>query len=307
MSMTRTCGAIVIWSREGPRAAPKRSAASTVSPAAELASLVDARQIYTASQVDVTARQDSAKPVRPQYPDALYDAQVSGTVMVEFIVTAMGEVDADRMSVVFATHPAFVESVRQALESAVYVPALQSPSLTVFLMARASGNPETLVPGLRAAIARVDPAQPAYDIAAMPDALRERTTGVRFIGGLMAAFGVLAMVLATFGIYGVMSHYVAQRRSEIGVRMALGATKAAVFRLVLEQALRLVVFGVAAGLAAAAAATRQLGSLLFQTEALDPLTFAATALVLVIVAAVASYLPAWRGTRITPTDALRAQ
>jgi putative ABC transport system permease protein len=104
-----------------------------------------------------------------------------------------------------------------------------------------------------------------------------------------------------------MAYSVSQRTQEIGVRMALGATRAAVFRLVLGQALRLVVFGVIAGLAAAAAATRLLGSLLFQTEALDPLTFAATALVLVIVAAVASYLPARRGTRITPTDALRAQ
>lgn len=119
----RTCGVIVIWSREGQRARPRRTA--TVSPAAELASLVDGRQIYTAAQVDVTAHQDSTRPVRPAYPDALYEAQVSGTVMVEFIVTPVGEVDVERLSVVFATHPLFVDAVRHALEVAVYVPALR--------------------------------------------------------------------------------------------------------------------------------------------------------------------------------------
>jgi TonB family protein len=120
----RTCGAIVIWSKEGQRR-PKRPAPNAKSAASELVKLVDERQIFTAAQVDVTARQDSARPVRPMYPDALYDAQVSGSVMVEFIVTATGEVDSERISVVFATHPGFVDSVRRALEEAIYVPAIR--------------------------------------------------------------------------------------------------------------------------------------------------------------------------------------
>lgn len=120
----RTCGIIIIWSREGQRAQPKRKA-SVASPAAELATLVEQKQIYTAAQVDVTAHQDSLHPVRPVYPDALLDAQVSGSVMVEFIVDPMGEVDVERLSVVFATHPAFVDAVRNALETATYVPALR--------------------------------------------------------------------------------------------------------------------------------------------------------------------------------------
>ncbi|HEX6313753.1 MAG TPA: carboxypeptidase regulatory-like domain-containing protein [Gemmatimonadaceae bacterium] len=120
----RTCGAIVIWSREGQRR-PKRAAPNAKSAASELVKLVDDRQIFTAAQVDVTARQDSARPVRPAYPDALFDAQVSGSVMVEFIVTATGEVDSERVSVVFATHPGFVDSVRRALEEAIYVPAIR--------------------------------------------------------------------------------------------------------------------------------------------------------------------------------------
>jgi hypothetical protein len=120
----RTCGAIVLWSREGQKRA-KRAAPNAASAASEIAKMVDTRQIFTAAQVDITARQDSARRVRPMYPDALYDAQISGSVMVEFIVTATGEIDSDRISVVFATHPGFVEPVRQALEDAVYVPAMR--------------------------------------------------------------------------------------------------------------------------------------------------------------------------------------
>ena len=120
----RTCGAIVIWSREGQRSV-KRPAPNAVSTASQIAKLVDDRQLFTAAQVDITARQDSTRPVKPSYPDALYEAQVSGSVMVEFIVTASGEVDPDRISVVFATHPGFVDPVRQALETAIYVPAIR--------------------------------------------------------------------------------------------------------------------------------------------------------------------------------------
>jgi hypothetical protein len=120
----RTCGVIVIWSREGPRQI-RRPPAGPTSTAAQIAKLVDERQIFTAAQVDITARQDSSRPVKPAYPDALYDAQVSGSVLVEFIVTETGEVDPDRISVVFATHPGFVDSVREALASAVYVPGIR--------------------------------------------------------------------------------------------------------------------------------------------------------------------------------------
>ncbi len=120
----RTCGAIVLWSREGERRV-KRPAPNAVSTASQIAKLVDDRQIFTAAQVDITARQDSARPVKPMYPDALFDAQVSGAVMVEFIVTATGEVDPDRIAVVFATHPGFVDPVRRALEDAIYVPAIR--------------------------------------------------------------------------------------------------------------------------------------------------------------------------------------
>ncbi|HEX6941708.1 MAG TPA: carboxypeptidase regulatory-like domain-containing protein [Gemmatimonadaceae bacterium] len=120
----RTCGAIVIWSKEGQKR-PRKPAPNAASTASQIAKLVDERQIFTAAQVDITARQDSTRPVKPLYPDALFEAQVSGTVMVEFIVTSTGEVDPDRISVVFATHPGFVDTVKRALEDAVYVPAVR--------------------------------------------------------------------------------------------------------------------------------------------------------------------------------------
>jgi TonB family protein len=120
----RTCGAVVIWSKDGGRA-PRRVAPDASSAATQIATMLDNRQIFTAAQVDITARQDSAHPVRPMYPDALLDAQVSGSVTVEFIVTASGAVDADRISIVTATHPGFVEAVRLALEGATYSPAMR--------------------------------------------------------------------------------------------------------------------------------------------------------------------------------------
>jgi putative ABC transport system permease protein len=129
----------------------------------------------------------------------------------------------------------------------------------------------------------------------------------RTVAVLLAAFALLALVLAAVGVYGVMAYSVARRTQEIGVRMALGASPKSVFRLVLGEALRLVLAGVVVGLVAAAGLTRLLETLLFETEPLDLWTFTATAVVLLIVATLASYIPARRGTRIAPVEALRAE
>jgi putative ABC transport system permease protein len=115
----------------------------------------------------------------------------------------------------------------------------------------------------------------------------------------------MAMLLAAIGIYGVVSYSVAQRTQEIGVRVALGAGRGAIFGMVLGQALRLAAAGLIAGVAAAAALARLVASQLFQTSEFDPLTFAAMAAVLVAVAAAASYIPARRATRVDPMVALR--
>jgi ABC-type antimicrobial peptide transport system permease subunit len=124
---------------------------------------------------------------------------------------------------------------------------------------------------------------------------------------LVGAFALVALALAAIGLYGVMAYSVRERTQEIGIRMALGATASSVLRLVLGDALRLVAIGVAAGLIAAGALTRLVERLLYQVQPLDPWTFAATSLVLLAVATVASYVPARRGMRMAPTDALRTQ
>jgi putative ABC transport system permease protein len=124
---------------------------------------------------------------------------------------------------------------------------------------------------------------------------------------LLSTFALIALLLAGVGVYGVMAYSVSQRTQEIGVRMALGATSKSIFRLVLGDALRMVLVGVVAGLVVAAELTRLLESLLYQTDARDPWTFAATALVLLIVATLASYVPARRGTRVAPIEALRTE
>jgi ABC-type antimicrobial peptide transport system permease subunit len=125
--------------------------------------------------------------------------------------------------------------------------------------------------------------------------------------GLVGAFALAALVLAAIGIYGVVSYGVAQRTSEIGVRMALGAGRRDVLRLVVGGSLRLALAGVALGLVAALAVTRAMTTLLFGVTATDPATFAVTAAALAVVAVLASLVPALRATRIDPIEALRAE
>ncbi|MGE3489281.1 MAG: FtsX-like permease family protein, partial [Vicinamibacterales bacterium] len=124
---------------------------------------------------------------------------------------------------------------------------------------------------------------------------------------LLGVFALIALVLAGVGVYGVMAYAVSQRTQEIGVRMALGASSAAVFRMMISDALRLVAVGILTGVVAAAWLSRFLTTLLFQTGRLDVLTFVATALVLGTVAVFAAYVPARRGMKIVPVEALRSE
>jgi putative ABC transport system permease protein len=190
---------------------------------------------------------------------------------------------------------------------AVYIPL---PQLSIGLMTyvvRTTLDPLALAPSVESAVHAVDPELPVADVRTMTDVVDATLARPRTVSVLLTVFAVIALLLAGVGVYGVMAYSVSQRTQEIGVRMALGATTQSVFRLVLSQALRLVAIGVVAGLLAAGALTRLLETLLFQTEALDPLTFVVTAMVLVAVATFASYVPARRGTRIVPTEALRAE
>jgi putative ABC transport system permease protein len=190
---------------------------------------------------------------------------------------------------------------------AVYIPQPQLSIGMLTFVVRTDMEPLALTNSVGAAVRSFDAEVPLADVRSMADVVDATLARPRTVSVLLTAFALIALVLAAVGVYGVMAYSVAQRTQEIGVRMALGATVESVFRLVLGQALRLVLVGVAAGLVAAALLTRLLETLLFETEPLDPATFAATAVVLTMVATVASYVPARRGMRIAPTEALRAE
>ena len=179
------------------------------------------------------------------------------------------------------------------------------PSMHVVL--RAAGDPAALATALGAAVAGLDPDVPLSGVQTMETAMGSWAAERRLIMLLVSGFAVVALVLGSVGIYGVMAHLVTQREREIGVRMALGALPGQILRLVVSQSAWLVGAGIAAGTVGALAATRVLGSLLFQVRPTDPLTFLATALVLIAAAAGATLVPALRAIRTDPAHALRSE
>ena len=198
-------------------------------------------------------------------------------------------------------------SLDSDMPALAYIPHTQLAIGLMTFVVRTEGDPLSLVSGVAGAVRHLDPELPLADVRTMDEVVDATLARPRTVTALLAAFAVMALVLAGVGVYGVMAYSVAQRTQEIGVRMALGATPYSVFRLVLGQALRLVAAGVVIGLVAAGALTRVLSTLLYATDPLDAATFAVTAFLLVTVATLASYVPARRGTRIAPVEALRAE
>ncbi|HEV7904427.1 MAG TPA: ABC transporter permease, partial [Pyrinomonadaceae bacterium] len=173
------------------------------------------------------------------------------------------------------------------------------------LVIRTTNAPSSLVPAVRQAIREVDPNQPVANVRTLDEVLG-RVTAQRSLGmQLLTAFAALGLLLAALGIYGVLSYFVVQHTPEIGVRMALGAQTADVLKLVIGKGMRLALAGVVAGLFGALLLTRLMRSLLFGVSAIDPLTFAGVAALLVLVAFLACYIPARRATKVDPMVALR--
>jgi predicted permease len=198
-------------------------------------------------------------------------------------------------------------SLEADVRPTVYVPHAQLPTDGLTLLARTDGDPAALANAVARVVHGLDPEVPVSNVRTLADVVGATIARPRAVSVLVGAFALVALVLAAVGVYGVMAYVVVERTQEIGVRMALGASAAAVFRLVLGQALQLVAIGIGTGLLAAAALTRVLGGLLFETGPLDPWTFAATTAVLASVATVASYVPARRGMRTAPVEALRTK
>jgi len=187
----------------------------------------------------------------------------------------------------------------------MYMPFAQRPLGGIAFVVRSRRDVRTLSTEARAVVSAVDPEQPIYGIRTMDDVIGESLGQPRFRTLLLTLLGVVALALASIGIYGVMAYSVSQRTQEIGIRMALGAGAGQVLRLVLGQALRLAGAAVAVGLVGALAASRSLASLLYGVTPTDPPTFAATAALLVGVAGLAAWVPARRAARVDPTVALR--
>ncbi len=187
----------------------------------------------------------------------------------------------------------------------VYVPYQQQPWLSAALLVRAAHDPAGVQQAAQRAIWAVDKNQPLSKTDAMEAALSNTLAEPRLYTTLLGVFAALALLLAALGIYGVMAYSVTQRTHEIGVRMALGASRGDVLRLIVSQGLRLALIGVSLGLCVALALTRVLASLLYGMSATDPATFIIIPLLLIGVALLACYIPARRATRVDPMIALR--
>jgi len=186
-----------------------------------------------------------------------------------------------------------------------YLPYLQRSVPSMELVVRTATDPLGLVNAVRSSVEAVDPDQPVYAVRTMGQYLAESVASRRTTMLLLGVFAGLALILAAVGIYGVMAYSVAQRTHEIGVRMALGAERGDVLKLVVRSGLKLALAGVAVGLVASVGLTRLMSSLLFGVRPTDPLTLGGVALLLTAVALLASYIPARRATRVDPTVALR--
>jgi putative ABC transport system permease protein len=184
-------------------------------------------------------------------------------------------------------------------------PQLTYASMT--LVVRTASDPAALGPAAVREIQAVDKEQPVSDVRTMESWVADSTARTRFGTLLLGVFACAALVLAAVGIYGVISYSVAQRRNEIGIRMALGAQTRDVLRLVVGQGMRLVLAGVGLGIVGALALTRLMSGLLYGVAATDPPTFAANALLLAAVSLLACYVPARRATRVDPLNALRRE
>jgi putative ABC transport system permease protein len=188
-----------------------------------------------------------------------------------------------------------------------YLPLTQEPTRGLALVARTTGDPAAITPSIEAIVRRLDKDLPLFQIRTMDQMLDRSIARQRMSMMIFIVFAVVALTLASVGLYGVVAHGVTERTHEIGVRMALGADARHVLGLVVRQGLSMALVGTAIGVAAAIALSRWIQGLLFGITATDPMTFAAVVATLLAVAFVACYVPAWRATRVDPTTALRAE
>jgi predicted permease len=190
---------------------------------------------------------------------------------------------------------------------AIYYPLYSGDQRSVALVVRGRGRVSALALPVQKVIAGLDASLPVANVLTMEQVLGESTLGARFDATLLMAFAVLSLLLAMVGLFGVLSFMVAQRTTEIGIRIALGAPREQIMRQMLRDGLRPALWGLALGLAASVGVTRLIASLLFGTRPYDPAVFVVVSGTLLVVAALACLMPAWRASRLDPMQALRTE
>ncbi len=199
-------------------------------------------------------------------------------------------------------------SLREKPKRHFYVPAAQQERLfDMALHVRAAGDARLIVGQLRDTLHGIDPNVPLYRITTLEDQVADSLSRDRLITWLSTAFGVLATVLATIGLYGVIAFSVAQRTRELGIRMALGARRSDVLRLILRQVALLILAGAAIGVLISLGGIHAVSSFLYGVQAMDPAAFVGASVVILFAAVLAAYSPARRATRVNPTEALRCE
>jgi macrolide transport system ATP-binding/permease protein len=210
-------------------------------------------------------------------------------------------------TVIGVTETGKYRSLGEAPSEFMYLPQRERFVSGMTLVVRTAGDPQAVLGRIRSLVRELDPDLPLFDVRTMEDHMGFALLPARLGGTVLGIFGLLGLSLAAVGIYGVMAYSVARRRRELGIRVALGADRPRVLKLVLGEGMRLVVVGVAVGLLAAAGAAQLVKGLLYNVSALDPLAFAGVPLLLVVVAALAVYLPARRAASVDPMQALKVE
>lgn len=214
---------------------------------------------------------------------------------------------APKLAIVGVVADVKYQGLETDAQPTIYVPYQQNRWWrSMYLIVRTAGDPTASVAAVRAAIANVAPQIPLQDVRSMDRVMFESVAAPRFRAGLLGGFGLIALILASTGIYGVLSYTVNARRRETGVRLALGARPRDVVRMIIRDGMRLTLLGAAVGLVAALALTRVLRSVLYEVSPVDPLTFGAMACFLAAVGLVACAVPAMRAAGTDPMEALRA-
>ena len=216
-----------------------------------------------------------------------------------------GDSDAQPTTIVGVVGDVRYRSLEEAPPMQIYLPLWQASTDSVYVVARTSLPPDRMATDMRGLVRDLDPAVAVADVRTMSQLVSGATAERRFQTFLLTAFGGIALFLSLVGLYALMAYSVEQRTAEIGIRMALGAQRSSVMRLVLKQGSTLTLTGIALGSACAWALTRAMASLLFEVKPTDALTLFGAAVIFCAVALAACYVPARRATRVDPLVSLR--